>query len=342
MRNAIIGWDIGGAHVKAAALDSDGRVRQVIQLPCPLWQGMEFLDRSIRLVLQKLGKADLHAVTMTGEMVDLFDSRSEGVMSILEALLEYCPKDRIRVFAGSKGFVEYEAAASNTHHIASANWQATAQSVAKIVPEGLLVDIGSTTTDVIALKDGQAVIRGQLDSERLYTDELVYCGVVRTPLMALSRRVDFRGYSVGMMAEHFATLADVYRILGRLPESADQQETADGGPKTVDASYRRIARMIGMDAEDAMPSDWSTLAHHFAQLHHQLTLQACQRVLQETGVSNGAPLVGAGVGRFLLPGIATDLGRSVLDFALCVGCENEPWVSECAPAVSVARLAFTL
>jgi probable H4MPT-linked C1 transfer pathway protein len=336
----MIGWDIGGAHVKAAALDADGRVRQVIQLPCPLWQGMEFLDRSIRLVLQKLGKADLYAVTMTGEMVDLFDNRSEGVMSILEALLEYCPKDRIRVFAGSKGFVEYDQAQAHTHDIASANWQATAQSVARIVPEGLLVDIGSTTTDVIALKEGHAVIRGQQDSERLYTDELVYCGVVRTPLMALTHRVDFRGYSVGVMAEHFATLADVYRILGTLPENADQQETADGGPKTLEGSCRRLARMIGMDAEDAMPGDWQNLARHFSDLHHHLTLKACKRVLEETGVSTGAPLVGAGVGRFLLPAIAKAMGRSVLDFALCVGCEDEPWVSECAPAVAVARLAL--
>lgn len=340
MRNAIIGWDIGGAHVKAAALDADGRVRQVLQLPCPLWQGMEFLDRSIRLVLQKLGKADLHAITMTGEMVDLFDNRHEGVLSILEALLEYCPKERIRVFAGSRGFVPYEEAPHHTHEIASANWQATAQSVARIVPEGLLVDIGSTTTDVIALKDGQPFIRGQLDSERLYTDELVYCGVVRTPLMALTQRVDFRGYSLGVMAEHFATLSDVYRILGTLPEIADQQETADGGAKTVEASYRRIARMIGMDAEDATAEDWVSLARHFANIHQGLTLAACERVRSECRIAPGAPLVGAGVGRFLLPQMARSLGCSMLDFALCVGCENEPWVSECAPAVSVARLAL--
>jgi probable H4MPT-linked C1 transfer pathway protein len=340
VRNAIIGWDIGGAHVKAAALDADGRVRQVLQLPCPLWQGMEFLDRSIRLVLQKLGKADLHAITMTGEMVDLFESRDEGVMSILEALLEYCPPDRIRVFAGGRGFVPYEEAQSYTHEIASANWQATAASVARIVPEGLLVDIGSTTTDVIALKEGKPFIRGRLDSERLYTNELVYCGVVRTPLMALTRQVDFRGYSLGVMAEHFATLADVYRILGTLPETADQQETADGGPKTVEASYRRIARMIGMDAGDATGADWVDLARHFAQIHQNLTQAACERVRSECHIAPGAPLVGAGVGRFLLPAMAAQMGCSMLDFALCVGCENEPWVSECAPAVSVARLAL--
>jgi probable H4MPT-linked C1 transfer pathway protein len=338
MKNAVIGWDIGGAHVKAAALDEEGRVLEVLQVPCPLWQGHEYLDRAIRRILQSLGDARRHAVTMTGEMVDLFESRDEGVMEILGILEDHCPADRVAVFAGTKGFVPFHDARDHVHLIASANWQATATSIARVVPEGLLLDIGSTTTDVIPLKGGKAVMSGISDGERLYTDELVYTGVVRTPLMALACRALFRGFSVGVVAEYFANTADVYRITGQLPDGADQQETPDGGPKTVEASCRRLARMIGMDSADATPADWLDLARFFADAQRERIFEACRRVSKEAGLAEGAPVVGAGVGRFLAPSIAADIGRSSLDFALCVGCAEEAWVAECAPAVSVAKL----
>jgi len=340
MQNAIIGWDIGGAHVKAAALDVEGRVLTVMQLPCPLWQGQEFLHRAVRQVLQQLGNAPRHAITMTGEMVDLFESRADGVLAILDVLAEHFPMPSMQVFAGTRGFVSVNDAADHVQYIASANWQATAISVARIVPEGLLVDMGSTTTDIIALRGGLPAMRGLSDGERLTTDELVYSGVVRTPLMALTPRVSFRGLSVSVMAELFATTADVYRITGELPEGVDQQDAADGGVKTKLASIRRLARMIGLDAGEASIADWKHLAQQFAVIHQHRIFEACQRVLRESAVPEGAPIVAAGAGRFLAHAMAQRLNRSCLDFAVCVGYEGEAWVAECAPAVSVARLAL--
>jgi uncharacterized hydantoinase/oxoprolinase family protein len=46
---SIIGWDIGGAHVKAVLLDKNGTISKVLQRPCPLWQGMEFLKQAVDL-----------------------------------------------------------------------------------------------------------------------------------------------------------------------------------------------------------------------------------------------------------------------------------------------------
>ena len=40
----IIGWDIGGAHLKAVLLDANGNVLNIKQLPCPLWRGLHELD----------------------------------------------------------------------------------------------------------------------------------------------------------------------------------------------------------------------------------------------------------------------------------------------------------
>ena len=81
----IVGWDIGGAHLKAVLLDANGNVLNIKQLPCPLWRGLQELDSAIQYMLKAFrvhADETLHAVTMTGELVDLFANRYEGVMAI--------------------------------------------------------------------------------------------------------------------------------------------------------------------------------------------------------------------------------------------------------------------
>ena len=71
---------------------------------------------------------------------------------------------------------------------AAANWLALATLVARLVPDdvGLLIDVGTTTTDLIPLDHGRAAARGRTDTERLQNGELVYAGVRRTPVCALA------------------------------------------------------------------------------------------------------------------------------------------------------------
>ena len=97
------------------------------------------------------------------------------------------------------------------------------------------------------------------------TGELVYTGLTRTPLMALTSRAPFAGRWTAVMNELFATTADVHRVLGALPEAADQHPAADGGEKSWDGSARRLARMIGADLADGRPADWQALAAWFAR-----------------------------------------------------------------------------
>src|SRR5437867_1357630 len=66
--DAVIGWDVGGAHLKVARLDATGAVERVLQLPCPLWQGMDHLHRALDQACASLTPAPVHVMTMTGEM----------------------------------------------------------------------------------------------------------------------------------------------------------------------------------------------------------------------------------------------------------------------------------
>jgi len=337
----MIGWDLGGAHVKAARLDDSGRVLDVVQVACPLWQGMEHLHTAVDAVGRALGTAPIHAVTMTGEMVDFFPSRGAGVARLVTVITERLAAPGIRFYAGERGFLDAPGALSDPAAVASANWVATAALVAARKSPALLVDIGSTTADLIPVIDGRVGARGKDDAGRLVTGELVYTGVVRTPVMALAQEVPFAGEWVPLMAEFFATTGDVYRVLGRLPEGADQHPAADGGEKTVEASARRVARMLGRDFEAGILGELRRLSAWLAESQLSRIEDACVRICSRELLPVEAPIVAAGVGRFVVHDLAARQGRTCLDFSGLVSCAPgiEGRVSDCAPAVAVAWLA---
>ena len=339
--DAVVGWDLGGAHLKVARVGASGAVERVLQLPCPLWQGMGQLDAALDQALPALGDASVHAVTMTGEMVDLFADRPEGVARLLGVLQERLPDALVRVYAGAAGFLDLEQAAAEAGRVASANWLASATLIGARIPAALLADIGSTTTDLVPVLAGRVCARGWDDPGRLVAGELVYTGVVRTPVMAIAERIPFAGEWVPVMAEYFATTADVHRLTGRLPPDADQHPAADSGPKTESGSARRLARMIGHDSGSAPLAAWRGLAAWLAEAQLRRIEDACRRVLSRAGLPEDAPLVAAGVGRFLTSELGRRLGRPVVEFArlLPAGGADAARVSDCAPAVAVAWLA---
>lgn len=335
----LIGWDIGGAHVKAARIDG-GRVSGVLQVACPLWQGLDKLDTAVAEALAALGAAPRHAVTMTGEMTDLFDARADGVAGIAQRMRTALAGE-ITLYAGRAGWAEVDDARARADDIASANWLATAAWIATRLPQALLADVGSTTSDLIVI-DGGVATTSRSDADRLISGELVYAGVVRTPLMALAPAVDFKRQRHRLMAEYFATSADVWRLLGELPEHADQYPAADGGAKTAEASARRLARMIGRDLAEGSMEDWRALASAFADAQLGALIDACSALPGIAALAPEAPVVCAGAGRFVAARLARALGRPAVTLGelladLAPDCADE--ATTCAPAVAVGLLA---
>ncbi|MGR8952895.1 MAG: hydantoinase/oxoprolinase family protein [Gammaproteobacteria bacterium] len=343
MNNAMIGWDIGGAHVKAAVLNEVGQLTSIIQKPCPLWQGLDKLRVAVDSILQELPAAAYrHAVTMTGELVDLFQGRDDGVKTIIETMMALLSADPL-IYAGRLGFLD--ASKTDKRHyelIASANWLASASYAAQKVGSGLFIDIGSTTTDILLLDQGRVLAEGYSDYERLITQELIYTGIVRTAVMAIAESVEDQGREVGLMTEYFATMADVYRVTGELNELHDQTDTADGAEKTALASARRLSRMIGCDfSPDELPR-WRKLAENLRAKQANKILRGCETQLARAELAADSPFIGAGVGRFLARQLAEAMRRPYLDFSDLfprVAGENSMAAADCAPAVAVARLA---
>ncbi len=334
--DTIIGWDLGGAHLKAAALDGTGKLTAAVQEPCPLWKGLDKLESAMTKALGGLHKTDRHAVTMTGELSDLFDDRTEGVRQIADTITKVLPTGRVLVYGGRAGFVALSGALENAENVASSNWLASATMAARMFKGGLYVDMGSTTTDIVAFAGGEVCARGYNDHQRMEAEELVYTGLTRTPVLALA---DER---IALMAEIFATSADVYRLIGVLPEEADLHPAADGKGKTQLDSARRLARMVGRDVEDSDLAPWRRLARRFAENQMRKIHSACEFVLSQGGLDEGVPLIGAGVGYFLLPELARRLGRPYVAFPSLVHAAadlEEDRVAACAPALAVAWLA---
>jgi probable H4MPT-linked C1 transfer pathway protein len=336
----LYGWDIGGAHLKLAVVES-GRLVAARQVPCALWRGLDELRGAAAAALAELPPAARHAVTMTGELVDLFPDRASGVAAILAALAELVPAGTVRVYATDGAFLRIDAARAAPARIASANWHATTGLAARALGDGVLVDIGSTTTDLVPFRSFRPAPRGLGDADRLASGELVYTGVVRTPLAAVAREVPFGGRKHAVMAELFATVADAHRVLGHLPADADLHPTADGRGKSVAESRARLARMIGMDAAVAPDEAWRLLAGAF--LHAQLRqIEAgLDLVLSAAALGAEAPLVGAGVGRFLAAELARRLGRPYRGFETLVPLAT-PTLAEAAAAIAPAAAVALL
>lgn len=337
-----LGWDLGGAHVKAARV-VDGRVEAAAQVPCELWRGLDALDEALGLLPLWARAPARHRVTMTGELADAFPARAAGVAA-LAGWAESRLSGPVAIYGGRAGFLPPEAAARHAFAVASANWHATASLVGHLVPDALLVDIGSTTSDLIPVAGGKPAAAGYTDAERLGTGELVYTGAVRTPAMAFTDRAPFWGRWVGLMAEPFATAADLHRLLGALPDALDQQEAADGRGRSPEQTRTRLARTVGLDASDAPAEAWRDLAAYLAEAQLRRLHDAAALVLSVGSLTADAPVVGCGAGRFMAERLAARLGRRFRDLAGLVPASgvDPSWISACAPAVAVALLDDTV
>lgn len=344
MPESMTGWDVGGAHLKVAKATGPGQVSQVAQVPCQLWKGLEQLHGSIDRVREQFDFShSMLAVTMTGELVDHFGCRKEGVDRIAGAIGQRFGENEIVYFAGPEGLVHVSELGRLSAQVASANWLAGGSFIATRLKDALVIDIGSTTTDVISIRDHRVVNEGYTDSERLHARELVYCGVVRTPVFALCSAAQVKGRLIPPMNEYFANSADVYRLTGELPSHADTGSTPDGRGKDRVSSATRLARMFGCDAATEEPDVWEAVAVYVREQQIQVILDACRKQMLRTGLGLDAPVAGAGAGRFLVREISRRLNRRYVDAADLFehgGTKDGLNAGDCVPAASLACLGY--
>jgi (4-(4-[2-(gamma-L-glutamylamino)ethyl]phenoxymethyl)furan-2-yl)methanamine synthase len=331
----ILGWDIGGVNTKAARV---GRgpgepVSRSVCLPYDLQHAPESLGSTLESVARSLeaGPADRHAVTMTAELSQAFRTKREGVGFILDALESVFPSERLHVYTVNGRFVSPPDARARTQEVAASNWAATAHWLARSVPTCILIDIGTTSTDLIPIVDGTVAARGRTDPERLLTGELVYTGALRTPVEAVTQRVPLWGGSAGVSADGFAIIGDAHLWLGRLSPEAYTCRTPDGRPPTRAYAGERLARTVCGDRDMLQEADIDEIARALAGAQVRTILQALQGILGRWPTISAA--VVTGLGDFIAVEAARAAGLRVVSLADRLG-----EAARVAPAVAVASL----
>src|SRR6478609_12106783 len=182
--------DIGGANVKAA----DGK-SYAQAYSFAMWRDSSRLAQQIRTAISEAPPCDHLAVTMTGELADCFESKEAGVRFILQAVANGSDNRHTRVYLVDGRLVSSQVAASVPALVAASNWHALARFGGRFAPQGaaLLIDVGSTTCDVVPLWDGKPAPKGTTDTHRLLAGELVYTGIERSPIWPGVSAVSYRG-----------------------------------------------------------------------------------------------------------------------------------------------------
>jgi probable H4MPT-linked C1 transfer pathway protein len=313
--SATLGLDIGGANLKAAIAGGPANSR-----PFPLWKRPNDLATELRELVAGW-QANRVAVTMTGELCDCFPTSRAGVLHILDAVAAAFPGTSAHVYRTDGRFAPLDEARRDAWPCAASNWLALATLAGQFAPAGsaLLVDVGSTTTDLVPLLDGVPIPSARTDPERLKAGELVYTGIRRTPACAL--------LGVGGAAEFFATTHDAYLLLDRIAEDATNTDTADGRPATKGGAHYRLARMLCGDGETITRTATHALAKRLSLIQKHAIDRAARRAQFET-------LILTGVGEFLAREVFADFAGPMVSLSERFGPER----SAAACAVAVAEL----
>lgn len=350
---AIVGWDVGGANTKAAWLQLKGREIRGLRTaarPYEIWREKERLPDLLRDLLAEVAPEppQAMALTMTAELADVFATKREGVLFVLDSVAAAFPSSPVYVLSLAGEFVPLAEARARPLDFAAANWLATALFIARQHPDCLLVDVGSTTTDIIPILGGRVAAQGRTDLDRLLAGELVYTGLLRTNLAAIVRRVPVRGRLCPVSSEYFAVSGDVHLILGHIRPQDYTCPTPDGRPPTVETARARLARLVCADVATSEPPAGALSAAEIDELAayiHQQQLrqiedglsQVLARLADHPPTGNRGrdlPVVAVGSGAFLAAAAARRLGLTVLDLRAEWWCKG----TEVAPCLAAAHL----
>lgn len=335
----VAGWDVGGVHIKAACVGlrrSETGKPGVVVRPTEIWREREDLSSVLGDIADDLNLRDAKAVaaTMTAELSDTFRNKREGVLFVLDAIESTFPRSPIYPLNVFGDFVSLELARAQPLDFAATNWVASSLFVAGRHPDCVLLDVGSTTTDIIPIRGGRVVSEGRTDLTRLASGELVYTGALRTNPNVVARHVPVKGRMCGVAAEHFTVMADVYLLLGRLPPERYTCPTADGRAKSPEAAAQRLARLVCADDEMLDETEILNLARYLYEKQIQQISEALLQILSRLEDGYDHPLAVAGAGSFLAAEVGRRLGLTILE----LGQEWGETVSVALPAYAAACL----
>lgn len=268
----LLGLDIGGANTKAGLVQfiNDKMVNSFSYIEFfPFWERnindiIKMFKRIKKTVIAKIKfeikEIEYILITITAELSDAFQTKKEGIITILDALGQVFDKERM-FFINNEGiYLKFFQVIQNPISIAAANWVSTSLFLGNFLSKAILIDAGSTTVDIIPILDSKPVAQGGTDVERLINHELIYTGGLRATIPSITHFVPYKGKSIRIAFEKFALIADVHRILNNITEEAYNIDTADNRSKSLEDCYARLSRIICMDTDTISNEELNEIA----------------------------------------------------------------------------------
>ena len=294
--NFFIGWDIGGANTKVCIFDESLNIIEVKSKNINLWENFEELNYYFQEISKPYINYDVqNFITITAESCDNFNNRHTGIYSILENcnLNMYGKK---LYYSNIDKYLIYDDALKNPDSLFSTNWMLTLKYLNKIKNVDLIVDIGSTTTDIIYKH--MSITENIDDHKRLVNNSLLYAGVIRTPLPMIVNNVNFLSNEVPLINEVFSTTGDIFNITNDIDFNQLDYIGADNLNYTKKNSFVRIARSLGLDYDNSMKSEIikvsSTIKNNFIDIIYEkikLIFKGYKAELKLSSIGEGSFLI---------------------------------------------------
>lgn len=303
----ILTLDIGGANTKKLVADFYARgikIRSNEIHYFPFWEKKNELEDFLSGLKEK---ADHAAVTTTAELSDVFSDKREGV----DFIVSICERVFISPFYLSidKKLLKF-AEIDEPLKLAAANYVASVYFLEKKFDEGILIDVGSTTTDILPFRKNETLY-GKTDLERLTKNQLIYTGILRTPVNAIVAKIPFKNRLTRISSEYFAIAADVYTILGLIENYSC--DTPDGRGKGKGESMRRIARLLCADLNEVGAKEVVKICEYVYKQQVKDISKALVCISKNAKISNAYI---CGVGKVLAREACHKIGLDYVDLSI--------------------------
>ncbi|MHA1376840.1 MAG: hydantoinase/oxoprolinase family protein [Candidatus Helarchaeota archaeon] len=342
----IVGWDIGGVNLKAALVELHGNKIEDFKIQSkfyPMWlKEREKLPDILSEIYSTiiLERPEKHAISMTAELSDAYYTKREGVSHILSSFKKVFSEDKCHVLTVDGKFVSISEAIKNPLSVSASNWVATCYLVGKFIKNCIMMDIGSTTTDIIPIFGGKIATKSKTDLDRLIAGELVYTGSLRATIPSIVRFLKVRGENCRISFEKFALAADAHLILGNISREQYNCDTADERANDLENSYARLSRVVCADIEMLTKDEIKQMAKEIYEKQLEQVKDGLKQVVQNYKEAQDLdfPIVVTGLGKeFLAKKAALELGyNKIIDFDTFIGGEG----ALVAPSISIAQMLY--
>ncbi len=335
-----LGLDIGGAHVKAVGLNNEKKIVLVEYFKCYFWnKAKEFLN-VVSQINKYINKKTLIGITMTAELCDTFENRKQG-FRILSNYCKYLKNDFFFYSSGNRPFIKN----AKYNDVISMNWHAIGRYVVNHVSNCIIVDFGSTTTDFICIKNDEIKNIHFDDFSRLNNSELLYSGLIRTPIFSVTNEVRIDDKVFVIIPEMFSNMADVYRINKTINLYHDIDDTTDLRSKSYQNSLCRVSRNFGIDYNKSMEKFIIEIAKNIAEKQLSIIEKFISVIRKKYDLKSGHPIITSGVGKDVLIELLKPKNYKLLPLDYLIRSDSDKLKKEAAfhaPAFSIAYLLSTI